>query len=100
MSPSTITETRPSGLQVGERVELARYTISAGERVIYGQRIDGVVRFLPREGVVLVAEQGLSEDDACRSRGIRGEPAMPDAARRKRPRGVSRADLIKSGGAS
>jgi hypothetical protein len=41
MSPSTITETRPSGHQVGERVELARYRISAGERVIYGQRIDG-----------------------------------------------------------
>jgi hypothetical protein len=41
MSPSTITETRPSGHEVGKRVELARYRISAGERVIYGQRIDG-----------------------------------------------------------
>ena len=30
---------------VGVRVELARYVISAGERVIYGQRVDGVVRF-------------------------------------------------------
>ena len=39
MSPPTITETRPSGHQVGERAELARYTISAGERVIYGQRV-------------------------------------------------------------
>ena len=48
MSPSTITETRPSGHEVGERVELARYTISAGERVIYGQRIDGVVRVTDR----------------------------------------------------
>ena len=27
------------------RVELGRYTISAGERVIYGQRVLGVVRF-------------------------------------------------------
>ena len=27
-----------------ERVELGRYTISAGERVIYGQRVLGVVR--------------------------------------------------------
>ena len=27
----------------GERVELGRYTISAGERVIYGQRVLGVV---------------------------------------------------------
>ena len=28
----------------GERVELGRYTISAGERVLYGQRVLGVVR--------------------------------------------------------
>jgi hypothetical protein len=28
----------------GTRVELARYTISAGERVVWGQRIEGVVR--------------------------------------------------------
>jgi hypothetical protein len=96
MSPSTITETRPSGHQVGERVELARYTISVGERAIYGQRIDGVVRFLPREGVVLVAQQHLSEDDACRSRRIPGERARPDAARRKRPKAVSRALLINT----
>jgi hypothetical protein len=33
---------RPSG--VGERTELARYSVSAGERVIYGQRINGCVR--------------------------------------------------------
>jgi hypothetical protein len=29
---------------VGERTELARYSVSAGERVIYGQRINGCVR--------------------------------------------------------
>jgi hypothetical protein len=29
---------------VGERVELSRYRISTGERVLYGQRINGVVR--------------------------------------------------------
>ena len=28
------------------RVELARYTIAAGERVIYGQRVLGVVRLV------------------------------------------------------
>jgi hypothetical protein len=28
-----------------DRVELARYTVSAGERVVYGQRVLGVVRF-------------------------------------------------------
>jgi hypothetical protein len=27
-----------------ERVELARYTVSAGERIVYGQRVLGVVR--------------------------------------------------------
>ena len=29
---------------MGERTELARYRVSAGERVIYGQRINGCVR--------------------------------------------------------
>jgi hypothetical protein len=29
-----------------ERVELGRYTITAGERVIYGQRVLGVVRLV------------------------------------------------------
>jgi len=29
---------------VGHRIELGRYTISAGERVLYGQRVNGVVR--------------------------------------------------------
>lgn len=37
-------QTKPSAPQVGERVELARYQISCGERILYGQRIDGVVR--------------------------------------------------------
>ena len=29
---------------VGERVELGRYRVSSGERVLYGQRVNGVVR--------------------------------------------------------
>ena len=33
---------------VGERVELARYTVTGGERILYGQRIDGVVRVTDR----------------------------------------------------
>jgi hypothetical protein len=35
-----------------ERVELARYTISGGERVVYGQRVLGVVRLVdhPADG--------------------------------------------------
>jgi hypothetical protein len=34
--------------QVGPRTELARYTVPAGERVIYGQRVDGIVRVVDR----------------------------------------------------
>jgi hypothetical protein len=37
-------QTQPTAPQVGERVELARYQIAGGERILYGQRIDGVVR--------------------------------------------------------
>jgi hypothetical protein len=37
---------RPAPEQTKERVELTRYTITAGERVIYGQRIRGVVRLV------------------------------------------------------
>jgi hypothetical protein len=43
MSTTTAIPRRPS-VQVGQRVELARYTVPAGERVIWGQRVDGVVR--------------------------------------------------------
>jgi hypothetical protein len=43
---------RTASEETNERVELARYTITAGERVIYGQRIRGVVRLadVPAEG--------------------------------------------------
>jgi len=41
----TVTETRRAD-QTNERVELARYSISTGERVIYGQRVCGVVRLV------------------------------------------------------
>jgi len=33
---------------VGRRTELARYTVAEGERVVYGQRVDGVVRVTDR----------------------------------------------------
>lgn len=33
---------------VGPRTELARYTVRGGERILYGQRIDGVVRVTDR----------------------------------------------------
>jgi len=41
----TVTETRRAG-QTNEPVELARYTVSSGERVIRGQRVLGVVRLV------------------------------------------------------
>lgn len=44
MTTPTVTVTRRNGNPVGERVELARYAVPAGERVLYGQRVNGVVR--------------------------------------------------------
>ena len=40
-----VSEARRAG-QTNERVELARYTVTAGERVIHGQRVLGVVRLV------------------------------------------------------
>ena len=58
MTPAT-TEAR-----VGERVELARYTITAGERVLYGQRVNGVVRVSDKPasggGRSFLVERGLT----------------------------------------
>jgi hypothetical protein len=58
---STTTTSRP----VGERVELGRYRISDGERILYGQRIAGVVRItdVPTgSGRSFLVERGLEED--------------------------------------
>jgi hypothetical protein len=41
---TTTTIPRRPSVPVGNRVELARYTVPAGERVIWGQRVAGVVR--------------------------------------------------------
>jgi hypothetical protein len=48
---------------VGERVELARYRTSAGERIVFGQRVDGVVRVTDRptgRGRSFLVERGLT----------------------------------------
>ncbi|MFP5379958.1 MAG: hypothetical protein ACLGHP_09465 [Vicinamibacteria bacterium] len=45
MTTPTVIETRRAG-QTNARVELARYAVSAGERVVYGQRVLGVVRLV------------------------------------------------------
>jgi hypothetical protein len=60
---TSVTGTRRAG-QTNERVELARYTVSAGERVIHGQRILGVVRLVDNpasgEGRRYVIERELT----------------------------------------
>jgi hypothetical protein len=57
--------------QVSPRTELARYPVPAGERVIYGQRVDGIVRLVDRPvapgGRAYLIDRGLetkSELDA------------------------------------
>jgi hypothetical protein len=50
------------------RVELARYSVRSGDRVLYGQRVDGVVRvidvpLMPVARAHLV-ERGLEEEGA------------------------------------
>ena len=52
--------------RTGVRVEVARYSVSAGDRVLYGQRVDGVVRLtdvpLGGGGRAYLVERGLEED--------------------------------------
>jgi len=43
MTPTTTPRTKRV---TNDRVELARYTITGGERVVYGQRVLGVVRLV------------------------------------------------------
>jgi hypothetical protein len=51
---------------VGERVELDRYTVAGAERILYGQRINGVVRITDRPacgpGRSYLIECGLEQD--------------------------------------
>ena len=61
---SALAETAERRAATNPRVELARYTISAGERVIYGQRVLGVVRLVDipasGRGRRYVIERGLT----------------------------------------
>ena len=50
---------------VGQRVELARYRITAGERILHGQRINTVVRITDTPtapGRAYLVDRGLEED--------------------------------------
>jgi hypothetical protein len=66
MSTQTIPAVRGQQPIVGERVELARYTITGATRVIYGQRVEGVVRLTdcPESGEVraYLIERELEQD--------------------------------------
>jgi hypothetical protein len=48
-----LTANAPTAPDVGERVELGRYPVHGGERILYGQRIRGVPRVtdLPADGL-------------------------------------------------
>jgi hypothetical protein len=66
MTTPTVTETRRNGNPVGERIELARYTIPVGQRVLYGQRVNGVVRVtdvpVGGRGRAYLVERELEQD--------------------------------------
>ena len=69
MTTATVMETRSNGDPigaVGERVELARYVVPSGERVVYGQRVNGVVRVtdVPASGSgrAYLVERGVEQD--------------------------------------
>jgi hypothetical protein len=66
MTTPTVTEIRRNGNLVGERIELARYTVPIGERVLYGQRVNGVVRVtdVPAQGCgrAYLVERELEQD--------------------------------------
>jgi hypothetical protein len=67
MNTPIVTEIRRNGNRVGERVELARYTVpDAGTRILYGQRVDGVVRITDvaatGHGRAYLVERELEQD--------------------------------------
>jgi hypothetical protein len=64
--PPTSPTTTSTRQLVGQRVELARYRTSAGERILHGQRVDGVVRVTDApgdgDGRSYLVERGLEQD--------------------------------------
>ena len=105
MTTPTVTELVRNGNRVGQRVELARYTIPAGERVLYGQRVDGVVRVtdrpasgrrprLPRRARTRAGRQRSATSTRARLRRASTAPRRDPHARSPQPlpcarRGVS-----------
>lgn len=90
MTTPIVTPNQRNSNDVGERAELGRYRTDAGvARVLYGQRVGNVVRFLPGNFVVLVSSLGPAEDNTCRSRTTMRDQGRTRATRRERPNGVS-----------
>ena len=60
-----MTATTSPRRSLGERVELARYRTTTSERILHGQRINGVVRITDTPtngGRAFLVERGLEED--------------------------------------
>jgi hypothetical protein len=77
------TTTTPTGTRrTNERVELARYRVSAGARVIYGQRVLGVVRLSAEVCAAPMIGQArpASADRAHPGRGSCSPRPTPDPA--------------------
>jgi len=62
---NTMTATTAPARAVGERVELGRYSTTTSERILHGQRINGVVRITDTPtsgGRAFLVERGLEQD--------------------------------------
>jgi hypothetical protein len=61
-----VTDATPRESRVGELTELARYELASGQRILYGQRIDGCVRITDRpadgSGRSYLVERELERD--------------------------------------
>jgi hypothetical protein len=63
---STLTSPRPSNTGVGQPTQLAAYSIPGQDRVLIGQRVEGVVRISDQpangQGRHYLVDRGLEED--------------------------------------
>ena len=86
MTTPTVTEIRRNGESASASASSSAATASpTGERIIYGQRVDGVVRFLPGSDGVVDQLRSRSEDATCRFRQASRSGERPNALRNKRP---------------
>lgn len=93
------TPTRSGARSVGERVELGRYRISAGERILYGQRVGGVVRVTDRPcaaGRAYLVERELERDGHRALRAL-VEDYIRESERRDQPAILTNLDPLADG---